>query len=157
GPMRDRDVRSVGMKNTWRKMNDLGLGIEMQSIPYYAPQVRALALEFPKMPVQIDHFGMPGLGTRAEFEQVVGLAKRPNVYLRVEGLEKGWWGVRVDLARRVYDAFGPSRLIWGGYGGSPEGFRKNLTEVDELFGFASEEERGKIRGLNAMKLFGFPL
>src|SRR6476620_8588110 len=50
GPMRDRDLRSVGMKNTWRKMHDLGLGIEMQSIPCYAPQVRALAEQFPGMP-----------------------------------------------------------------------------------------------------------
>src|SRR5690242_8532808 len=45
GPMRDRDLRSAGMKNTWRKMHDLRLGIEMQSIPCYAPQVRALAEE----------------------------------------------------------------------------------------------------------------
>jgi hypothetical protein len=32
-----------------------------------------------------------------------------------------------------------------------------LALIDEFFGFASEEERVKIRGLNAMKLFGFPL
>src|SRR4051812_29318368 len=86
GPMRDRDMRSPGMKNTWRKMRDLGLGIEMQSIPYYAPQVRALAEEFPEMPVQMDHFGLPTYGDKAQYEEVIRLAKLPRVYLRVEGL-----------------------------------------------------------------------
>ena len=88
GPMRDRDLRSAGMKNTWRKMHDLGLGIEMQSIPYYAPQVRALAEEFPEMPVQIDHFGLPAYGDEAQYEEVIRLAKLPRVYLRVEGLAR---------------------------------------------------------------------
>jgi L-fuconolactonase len=158
GPMRDRDMRSAGMKNTWRKMRDLGLGIEMQSIPYYAPQVRALAEEFPEMPVQMDHFGLPTYGDQAQYEEVIRLAKLPRVYLRVEGLATAaWFGDPRQFARRAYDAFGPDRLIWGGYGGNVQRFEKTLALIDELFGFASEQERVKIRGLNAMKLFGFPL
>ncbi len=151
--MRDRDMRSAGMKNTWRKMRDLGLGIEMQSIPYYAPQVRALAEEFPEMPVQIDHFGLPTYGDQAQYEEVIRLAKLPRVYLRVEGLATpAWFGdPRLKLARRAYAAFGPDRLIWGGYGGTVQRFDKTLALIDELFGFASEDERVKIRGLNAMK------
>ena len=159
GPMRDRDMRSAGMKNTWRKMRDLGLGIEMQSIPYYAPQVRALAEEFPEMPVQIDHFGLPAYGDQAQYEEVIRLAKLPRTYLRVEGLgdKPAWYGDPHQFARRAYDSFGPDRLIWGGYGGNVQRFEKTLALIDELFGFAPEEERAKIRGLNAMKLFGFPL
>jgi len=159
GPMRDRDMRSAGMKNTWRKMRDLGLGIEMQSIPYYAPQVRALAEEFPEMPVQMDHFGLPTYGDQIQYEEVIRLAKLPRVYLRVEGLgdKPAWYGDPRQFARRAYDSFGPDRLIWGGYGGNVQRFERTLALVDELFAFASEEERVKIRGLNAMKLFGFPL
>jgi predicted TIM-barrel fold metal-dependent hydrolase len=112
-PMRDRDLRSPGMKNTWRKMHDLGLGIEMQSIPYYAPQVRTLAAEFPTMPVQIDHFGLPAWGDESQYEEVLSLARLPRVYLRVEGLATpAWYGSASRLARRAYDAFGPDRLIW---------------------------------------------
>ena len=158
GPMRDRDLRSEGMKNTWRKMHELGLGIEMQSIPCYASQVRALALQFPRMPVQIDHFGLPAWGDASQYEEVIALAKLPRVYMRVEGLaEPAWYGNAAGLARRVYDAFGPDRLIWENYGASVERCRQSLALIDEIFSFASEEDRGKIRGLNAMKLFGFPL
>jgi predicted TIM-barrel fold metal-dependent hydrolase len=158
GPMRDRDLRSAGMKNTWRKMHDLGLGIEMQSIPRYAPQVRALAQEFPEMPVQIDHFGLPGYGDEQEYKEVVQLAALARVYMRVENLATpAWYGSASRLARRVYDAFGPDRLIWENYGGSIARFQETLAHIDEIFAFATEEDRIKIRGLNAMKLFGFPL
>ena len=156
GPMRDRDMRSAGMKNTWRKMHELGLGVEMQSIPFYAPQVRALAEEFPQMPVQIDHFGLPGHGDERQYDDVVGLARLPRVYMRVEALATpAWYGSAGRMARRVYDAFGADRLIWENYGANVEQFRKTLGEIDEIFSFASEQERMKIRGGNAMKLFGF--
>jgi len=110
------------------------------------------------MPVQIDHFGLPAWGDASQYEEVIALAKLPRVYMRVEGLaEPAWYGNAAGLARRVYDAFGPDRLIWENYGGSVERCRQSLALIDEIFSFASEEDRGKIRGLNAMKLFGFPL
>src|SRR4029077_13993451 len=70
GPMRDRDMRSAGMRNTWRSTHDLGLVIQMQSIPCYAPQVAALASEFRDMAVLIDHLGLPTRGTAAEYQDV---------------------------------------------------------------------------------------
>ena len=158
GPMRDRDLASEAMRNTWRKMHDLGLGIEMQSIPCYARQVRALAAQFPQMPVQIDHFGLPALGDESQYEDVIALSRLPRVYLRVENLAApGWYGSAPKLAARVYDAFGPDRLIWENYGGSLEKCRECLAQIEKIFHFASEPDRAKIRGLNAMKLFGFPL
>jgi predicted TIM-barrel fold metal-dependent hydrolase len=35
-------------------------------------------------------------------------------------------------------------------------FDRSIALIDELFDFASEAERRKIRGGNAMKLFKFP-
>lgn len=162
GPMRDRDMRSPGMKNTWRKIRDLKMMVEMQAIPLYAPQIAALASEFPDLAVQIDHFGLPDRGDKAQYEEMIKLSKFPRVYMRVETLpERGtqhpWYGGANEMARRVYDAFGPDRLIWEGYGGNLEAFQKRLASIDEMFAFASEPERVKIRGLNGMKLFGFPL
>jgi predicted TIM-barrel fold metal-dependent hydrolase len=157
GPMRDRDLRSEEMRNTWRKMHELGLGIEMQAIPCYAQQVRALAVQFPQMPVQIDHFGLPERGDASQYEDVIALAKLPRVYMRVEGVATpAWYGDAGLLAKRVYDAFGPDRLIWENYGGSVQRCRESLAHINEIFSFASEDDRIKIRGLNAMKLFGFP-
>ena len=153
GPMRDRDMRSTGMRNTWRATHDLGLAVQMQSIPCYAPQVAALASEFRDMPVLIDHLGLPTRGTVAEYEDVVKLAKLPRVYMKVSNLN-AVPDVK-PLVRRLYDAFGPDRLIWGGYGMNMPAFDKAIALIDNVFDFASESDRAKIRGGNAIRVFGF--
>src|SRR5579864_1539519 len=153
GPMRDRDMRSAGMRNTWRATHDLGLLVQMQSIPCYAPQVAALASEFPDMPVLIDHLGLPSRGTPAEYEDVVKLAKLPRVYMKVSSLN-AVPNVK-PLIKRLYDAFGPDRLIWGGYGMSMPAFEKAIALIDSVFDFAPESDRAKIRGLTAMRVFRF--
>jgi predicted TIM-barrel fold metal-dependent hydrolase len=61
------------------------------------------------------------------------------------------------LVRRLYDAYGPDRLIWGSYGSSMKSFESALALIDTVFDYAPEPERVKIRGLNAMKLFRFPM
>jgi len=151
GPMRDRDMRSEEMKNTWRKASDLGLIVQMQSIPCYAPQVGALASEFRDPRVLIDHLGLPSRGTADEYDDVVKLAKLPGVYMKVSSFKVE----DKPLVRRVYDAFGPDRLIFGGYGTRMAAFEKATALIDQVFDFAPEPERAKIRGGNAMKLFGF--
>ena len=153
GPMRDREMRSAGMKNTWRKAHELGIAVQMQSIPCYAPQVIALASEFREMPVLIDHLGLPARGTAAEFEDVINTSKLPHVYMKVSSLN-AVPNVQ-PLVRRLYDAFGPDRLIWGGYGTSMPAFEEATALIDRTFDFAPESDRAKIRGLNAMRVFGF--
>ena len=51
--------------------------------------------------------------------------------------------------------FRPDRLVWGSYGSSMPAFEKILAQIDDVFDFAPEADRVKIRGGNAMKLFKF--
>jgi predicted TIM-barrel fold metal-dependent hydrolase len=159
GAMRDRDVKSDGMRNTWRKMHDLGLLVQMQMIPAHAPGIGALAADFRDMPVLIDHLCFPDRGTAAEYEEVIKLSKLPRVYMKVSNLtEKD-----KPVVKRLYEAYGPDRLIWGMYGTrfSPDSaisyYENALKLIDYVFDYAPEQEKQKIRGLNAMKLFKFPL
>jgi hypothetical protein len=57
------------------------------------------------------------------------------------------------LTRRIYDAFGPDRVIWGMLGNTLADYRKQSLRFDELLAFASESERAKIRGEDAQRLF----
>jgi predicted TIM-barrel fold metal-dependent hydrolase len=59
------------------------------------------------------------------------------------------------LVRRVFDAFGPDRIIWGGLGMNMGDFEKQAALLDQMFDFASETDRAKIRGLNARQLYRF--
>jgi L-fuconolactonase len=159
-PFRDRDLRDPAMKVTWRKAHSLGLAMQMNFLPYYAPQIGELAAGFPELPVIIDHLANSVRRSAAEFEGVLKLAKLPHVHMKYSVVSYSnrqdypYGGAKATV-RRSFDAFGPDRMIWGVLGHSMKEFEQAVALFDEMFDFASESDRAKIRGLNAMKLFGF--
>jgi predicted TIM-barrel fold metal-dependent hydrolase len=160
GAIRDRDLRHPAMKTTWRKAHDLGLAIQMHVIPLHAPEIADLAREFSSTPVLVDHLARAGQGTQAQYNNVLAMAKLPNVYMKFSGVnysskEKTPFRDAKPLVRRTYDAFGPDRMMWGGLGMNMQAFRQNTAMFAEMFDFASETDRAKIRGRTAAKLFGF--
>jgi predicted TIM-barrel fold metal-dependent hydrolase len=156
GLISGRDLQDPQMELTWRAAHELGLGIQMHFIPHYADQIRALAARFPQMPVILDHLARPGQGTAAEYGQVLKLAELPRLYMKYTstGVESAGKDAR-PLVKRVYDAFGADRMIWGGLGASMNEFDRAAELFDAMFAFAPEHERAKIRGLTARQLFGF--
>lgn len=159
GAIKDRDLLHPAMKATWSKAQSLGLAIQMHFIPCHAPQIRELALQFPKVTVILDHLARAGQGTAAEYAEVLKLASLNQVIMKFSGVA---YSSRQEyphrdaapLARRVYDAFGADRIIWGSFGNTREAFQRSAALLDEMFAFASEAERVKIRGANAVRLFG---
>ena len=148
------------MLTTWQKAHALGLAIQMHSVPYYASQIRALASRVPDMPVILDHIGRYGQGTPAEYEQVLKLAELPRAYMKFSAIgssSKQPYPHRdiMPVVRRIFDAFGPDRIIWGGLGMNRKDFDQQAALFEEFFTFASEPDRARIRGLNAIKLYGF--
>jgi L-fuconolactonase len=158
GPIKDRDLRSPAMKATWKRCQQLGLAIQMHFLPYYAPQIGELASQFPDMPLILDHMGRMGEGTAADAAAVLKLAKLPHAYMKFANIassskEKYPFTDVKPMVRRAYDAFGPDRMIWGYFGHDAAGFSKEVDLFDMMFDFAKEEDRQKIRGRNALKLF----
>ena len=151
GPIKDRDLRDPAMKATWRAAQSLRMAIQVQLLPYYAPQVGELAAQFPESTVVLDHLGRGWQGTPEEFEGVLRLAKLPGVYMKYSAVER----TAGPLVRRAFDAFGPDRMIWGGLGHDLQEFERQIQLFDEMFHFASEQDRAKIRGENAQRLFRF--
>ena len=162
GAIRDRDLRNPQMELTWHATHELGLAIQVHSIPHYAPQIGELASRFSQMPVILDHLARPGQGTPEEYDQVLKLAELPRVYMKFSST-----GVAAasrqpfphadakPLVQRVYRVFGADRLIWGELGNSMAEFERAIELFDFMFNFAPEPERAKIRGLNSQKLFRF--
>src|SRR6266516_6819751 len=128
------------MKAVFKKVQDLGLIIQVQTIPCYASQLGELASGFRGVPVLIDHFGLMARGTPEEYDEVVKLAKQPQFYMKISQLPPN----SKPAVRRVYDAYGPDRLIWGSYGSNMTAFEKALALGDFIFDYASEENRMKI-------------
>ena len=160
GAIRDRDLRAPAMRDSWRAAARLGLAIQMHFIPHYAPQIRTLASEFRGVTVILDHLGKPGLGTAAEYDEVLRLAELPRVVFKYSAVH---YSSKQDyphrdvkpFVRRAWDAFGADRIIWGVLGMNTAEFRKQKAMLEEMFDYATEEDRKKIRGLNAHRLYGF--
>lgn len=159
GAIKDRDLRHPAMKTTWKKAQSLGLAIQMHFIPCHAPRIRELAEQFPEVTVILDHLARGGQGTAEEYVEVLKLARLKKVIMKYSGVaysSKEPYPHRdaAPLVRRVYDAFGPERIIWGSFGSTMETFDRNASLLDEMFKFASEAERVAIRGGNAVRIYG---
>jgi predicted TIM-barrel fold metal-dependent hydrolase len=151
GAIKDRDMRDPAMRKVFQKIGELGMIVQVQLIPNHARGLGELAVMFPNVPVLIDHFGLPARGTPAEYDDMVNLSKMPQFHMKISQLPPD----SKPMVRRVYDAFGPDRLVWGSYGATMPAFEKALAQIDDVFDFAPVQERAKIRGGNAMRLFKF--
>ncbi len=162
GPIRDRDLKHPGVRASIRKAHDLGLGIQMHFIPLHAPEIAALAAEFSKTPFILDHLARAGQGTPEQYNAVLAMAKLGNVYMKYSGVnysskEKPPYRDAKPLVRKTFDAFGPDHMIWGGLGHNMAEFREAQQTFESMFEFASDQDRAKIRGLTAAKLFGWKI
>ena len=167
GPIRDRDLKSPEMRATWKRCQQLKIAVQMHFLPHYAGEIFQLAQQFPDMPVILDHLGRGGEGSATEFDNVLKLAKLPKVYMKFSNIggssrEKYPFVDAKPLVRRAYDAFGPSRMIWGYFGNDSSGlgggfsmaaFEKDVALLEMMFAFASEGDRQLIRGGNALQLY----
>lgn len=152
GPIRNRDMHDSRMRDCWKAVTDMGLAVQMHFVPAQAPNIRKLASDTRQTRVILDHMGRPGQGSPAEYEDVLRLADLPEVILKFSGWEY-YKGDLAKLTRRIYDAFGPERMIWGTLGNAMEEYRHNSARFEELLAFAPEAARQKIRGGNAPRLF----
>jgi predicted TIM-barrel fold metal-dependent hydrolase len=152
GPIRNRDLKDPRMASCWTAVSSLDMAVQMHFIPAQAPNIRALAEKFRDTTVILDHMGRPGEGTDAEYAEVLKLGQLPRVIMKFSN----WVEYKGDLpalTRRIYDAFGPDRMIWGVLGNTIDAFRKQSARFEELLAFASAADRDKIRGGNSQRLF----
>ena len=179
GPIRDRDLLHPGVRKVWQKAGDLGIAIQAHIQPWFADQVERIASSARATRVILDHFGHAGTGGaikgpngrkvgKAElgyrdpkdFDQVLRLAKLPQVILKVSGLQYSSREAYPHrdvgpLARRAFDAFGPDRMIAGSLGSTVATFKSWNLIFESNFDFLSAPDRAKIRGLTAKELFAF--
>ena len=135
----------------WETAARLGLMVELHIGPSFAAQAASLIEAHPSTTVLIDHLAEPLTGTPVEYADVLDLARFDNAYMKLSGLNHFSEDAPLYLdarpfTRRVVDAFGPDRMVWGS--GTP-------AIVDaHLQGF-SEADRAKVKGDNLARLLGF--
>jgi predicted TIM-barrel fold metal-dependent hydrolase len=160
GPIKDRDLRSPAMLDTWAAASRLRIGVQMHFVPGWAPQIAELASRFPDVLVILDHLARAAEAPSADYEAVLKLARHPRVVMKYSAVN---YSSRqpfphrdaIPLVRRVYDAFGPERIVWGGLGHTRPDYDRQVQLFAEMFAFASEADRARIRAGNAARFFAW--
>ena len=141
--------------------------IGSQQLPKLAKMVQA----HPEVKTIVDHFSQIDLGVddpEPDLRLLLSMAKYPNVWVKVSELSSVSKSGEYPFAdaypyvKRVYEAFGPDRLLFGtGYPGSARAayqrppLDKEIDLVQNKFPFLSATDRAKILGGNAQQLWGF--
>lgn len=138
----------------------------------YAPRnltaLADVAARFPDLRLIVDHLGAnlfsPVEHRFDSWDVVRGLAKFDNVYLKVSALpeatgEQYPFPAAQERVREVYDRFGPDRLMWG----SNYPLTTRVCTYEEAVdlvraecGFLADDDRAKVLGGTAARVFGLP-
>jgi predicted TIM-barrel fold metal-dependent hydrolase len=155
----------------WKKAEELGAVFNFFITTPQLPKLEEMIRAFPKVQVVIDHLARIDLRAAdplPEFRKLLALAKCPNVWVKVSELsvlspsEKYPYRDTFAWVRRMYDAFGPDRMLWGtGFPGATraEAGRPSLQQEVDLIrkeiDFFTPADQEKILGKNAAKLWRF--
>ena len=141
--------------------------ISTQQLPRLETRIR----RHPGVRVVIDHLARIDLAQPdplPEFRKLLALARYPNVWCKVSELnllspsKKYPYSDTFPWVHRLYDAFGPERLLWGtGFPGAARAQAGRPSLVSELalirdhIEFFTAGDREKVLGRNAARLWGF--
>ena len=105
-----------------------------------------------------------------DLKKLLALGRYPNVAVKISDLTsvsksgKYPFPDAYPWIKRVYDAFGPDRLLWGtGYPGAVRAdfqrptVQKELELIRKHVPFLTPQDRAKILGLNAARIWKIPL
>ncbi len=155
----------------WKKAGELRAIFNFFIETGQLPRLDTMMERFPEVRVVIDHLARIDLKAAdplPEMKKLLALARHKNVWVKVSELSllspsgKYPYADTFPWVRRVYDAFGPDRLLWGtGFPGPTraQAGRPSLAEelglIEREIPFFSGGDRRKILGGNAAALWGF--
>ncbi len=156
-------IRGPLMPPLWKRCRDLGVPMTILAPVTRMPDVALLIDKFPDLTVVIDHMADTPPDRPEELRKLLALAGYPKVFVKIShtwSLSKQPYPYRDSLeqVRRLYDVFGPERLMWGtdwplverycGYAGA-------LKLVREEMKFLNEEDKRWILGRTVERVWPF--
>lgn len=157
----------------WKKAEELQAIFNYFITTAQLPRLEDRIRRYPKVRIVIDHLARIDLKAKdplPEFKKLLALAKYPSVSVKVSELciispsAQYPYKDTFPWVRRMFDAFGPDRLLWGtGFPGATRAqagrpsLQQELGLINKELDFFSASDREKILGRNAAKLWGFEI
>jgi len=164
---RDAWLNSPASRVLWKKAEDLGAIFNLFIASNQLPRLQDMVQRYPGVYVLIDHVAyIRADAPKKEQDKLLVLANVPNISVKFSELQSvspgGKYPYRdsYDWLRRVYDAFGPDRILWGtGYPGAARArfncpnLKQELDLIRQEIPFLTTEDKNKILGLNAARIW----
>jgi predicted TIM-barrel fold metal-dependent hydrolase len=138
----------------------------MVFLPGIVQKLHPIAQRRPNLTLIVDHMGRASGATCAEtfadLDELLALARFPRVLVKVSSApcysdESYPYRDLHPYLRRIYDAFGPRRLLWGSDLTRLRGtYRECLLLFQEALDFLSEEDKEWILGKTAETALNWP-
>jgi predicted TIM-barrel fold metal-dependent hydrolase len=142
-------IRGPLMPPLWQRCDALKVPMTVLAPVTRMPDVAQLIERFPELTVVIDHMADSPVDKPQELNKLLALERYPKVFVKVShtwSLSKQGYPYKDSQAqvKRLYEKFGPRRLMWGTDWPLVEGYcgyAKALAMVRDEMGFLNEEDK----------------
>lgn len=156
-------IRGPLMPPLWKRCRDLRIPMTILAPVTRMPDVAPLVERHPDLTVVIDHMADSPLDQPEELLKLIALQRYPRVFVKISHI----WSLSKQLypypdsqdqVKRLYDAFGPKRLMWGTDWPMCENhcsYGQALALYRDHLGFLSKEDRQWILSRTAQQVWPF--
>lgn len=156
-------IRGPLMDPLWKRCRDLGVAMTVLAPIERVPDVAQVIERFPEVEVVIDHMADCPPDRPEALKQLLALKRYPRVSVK---LSHTWSLSRQPYpypdsqaqVKRLYDAFGPKRLMWGSDWPLVQvycGYAKALRMTRDEMPFLNAEDKRWILSKNIERVFRF--
>jgi len=156
-------IRGPLMPPLWKRCRDLKISMNILTGITRMPDIASLADKFPDLTIVIDHMADCPADRPDELKKLLALHRYPRVFVKVSHT----WSVSQqpypyrdaqEQARKLYDTFGPQRLMWGTDWPIVEaycGYAKALAMVRDEMKFLNEDDRSWMLSRTVQRVWKF--
>ena len=149
----DKWLASDGIQRMWKCGGEENLAMCMLSNADVIPSIDRMCQEFPDTPVVIDHMariGVDGQVRDSDVDILCRLARHPQSHVKISafyalGKKSSPYDDLAPMIRRLYEAYGPQRLMWASdcpFQVDPgHNYKDSVNLVSERLDFLSDEDR----------------
>ena len=161
-------LKTPGMIDMWKTAAKTGQAMCCLINPEDLAEVDRMAGEHPDTTVVIDHFarvGVSGEIAKSDVGDLCNLARHKKAHVKISayyalGKKTPPYDDLVPMIRRVYDSYGPNRLMWASdcpyhLGGNMNTYGASIDLIKKRIDFLSDEDRQWLLRKTAEKVFFF--
>ncbi|NKF24154.1 amidohydrolase family protein [Solimonas marina] len=159
-----RSLHDGRFEAVWPEAERLGVPVAMLA-PNHLQIADDIARRFPGLRIIVDHLGVPrGATGPSAFDhlgELLALAAYPNVSVKAVGvgdyaLDPYPFRSLQDTLQRVFEAFGPERVIWGSdLSRLHHPYRQCVSHFCETLPWLSKDDLALVMGGNICRLLGW--